>query len=444
MKKSFTFRQVRRPLLQCFLFLVVCTSTLPAKAAVSTGDIAVIGMNCDNSTSLTKTFSIVVLADLGAGELIWFSDKAYYAGAFGPLLLNGSEGRFSWSIPAGGVAKGRVIMFSLTSGASPSVTTSPVTGTCTIAEGWTSTSPTVSPFGQNGDNILVYTGTEAAPSFIFGFNSGNNATGSTNGWNTGLVTNPNGACEKPAALAHGTTAVGLGGTLHFDNYIYNGIRVGTKAALLTLIGNPANWVYRADDATAYDLAPGGTEFSGGQPIFTISGTTLPVHLLSFTGNASGNMHGLKWKVENETAFAFYAVERSTDAVVFNTAGTVQATGANQYSFSNPSLHATAYYRLKMVDFDGNFTYSGIIVIAAATTGTSISLSPNPVQNWLTVNGNSGIRKIVITDLLGNNVLTIRANNEQTNSFSISQLKNGTYLVHVTSGEQTTVKKIIKQ
>ncbi len=243
--------------------------------ALSVGDVAIIGLNCDPSTSLSKTFAVVALADLSANQVIKFSDKAYYSNAFSTLLGNGSEGIFSWTIPAGGVGKGTVIMFTITSGATPSVTTTPSTGTTSVIEGWTSTTANSTPFGQNGDDILIYQGLESSPTFIFGFNCGNNTTGVTNGWNTGLATNPNGACELPGTLTSGTNAVGFGGPAHVDNFKYNGIQTGTKAAILSEIANTAKWV--SDDVTPYDFTPGSGVFTGTQPIFIITANSAQIN-----------------------------------------------------------------------------------------------------------------------------------------------------------------------
>ncbi|OYU54621.1 MAG: hypothetical protein CFE25_15125 [Chitinophagaceae bacterium BSSC1] len=256
--------------------------------SLAAGDIAIIGFNCDPSSSLSKTFAIVALADLSANEVLYFSDKAYYQNAFGPLLGNGSEGIFSWTIPVGGVPKGTVIMFTLTSGASPSVTTSPSTGTTNIIEGWTSTSPTVSPFGQNGDNLLIYQGSEASPTFIFGYNSGNNTTTVVNGWNTGVSTNPNAVCELPNSLTAGTTAIGFNsvvGYTNIDNLKYNGTQTGTKAALLSAICNPNNWI--VDDINDYNFTPGSGVFSGSQPIFNLSSSNTTITSI-LKGTPSGS------------------------------------------------------------------------------------------------------------------------------------------------------------
>lgn len=235
---------------------------------VAVGDLAIIGLNCDPQTSLSKTFAVVALANIPPNTVINFSDKAYYDDKFSDLLGNGSEGRFSWTIPAAGLGKGTVVMFTLTSGTGPSVATNPSIGSCNIIEGWTNISSNTSPFGQNGDSMLIYVGTEASPTFIFGFNSGNSITGILNGWNRDLTSNPNGACELPATLTNGTNAIGFGGSAHLDNFRYKGTKEGTKAELLLAICNSSNW--EGNDDTGYDFTPGAGVFTGTNPIFTIS------------------------------------------------------------------------------------------------------------------------------------------------------------------------------
>ncbi|WP_461791600.1 T9SS type A sorting domain-containing protein [Pedobacter sp.] len=264
--------------------------------------------------------------------MIYFSDKAYYSNSFSSLLSNGSEGRFSWTIPSVGLAKGTVVMFTVTSSAAvPSVATTPSVGSCTVLEGWTSTTATTSPFGQNGDSMLVYQGSEANPSFIFGFNSGLTSTGITNGWNTGLSSNANGGCELPAGLTEGTTAVGFGGAAHIDNFRYNSTKLsGTKAEILAAICNRANWL--SDDATEYNFTPGAGVFSGTNPIFTIN--SVPVaSAVSNTGTltvgqqltGSYSYSDPDNDAQSGTTFKWY---RSDDALGLNRSAIASATAQN--------------------------------------------------------------------------------------------------------------------
>ncbi|WP_299568507.1 T9SS type A sorting domain-containing protein [uncultured Pedobacter sp.] len=252
-----------------------------AAAALAPGDIAVIGYNSDAVVS-TKDFTVVTLATINSGETIYFTDKGWTATSGGSFMADiNSEGIFSWTTTAT-IARGTVINFSVTSGASPNVSATPSVGTISVVNGWTNTSA-AAPFGTNGDQILIFQGSTVAPTFIFGFNAGISSADVVNGWQT-VATTGNAQSNIPAGLTSGTNAIGFPTTTvtSLDNYAYKGAFTGNKAAVLALICNAANW--DGDDAIAYNIVPGsgGGKFPGSNPIFTVN--TKPVAtLVSNTG-----------------------------------------------------------------------------------------------------------------------------------------------------------------
>lgn len=96
---------------------------------------------------------------------------------------------------------------------------------------------------------------------------------------------------------------------------------------------------------------------------------LPVTLLFFKGENRGNKYShLTWETALEINNSGFVVERSLDAVKFNYIGWAEGNGnstvLNSYYFDDFNIEPgkTYYYRLKQVDFDGNFEYSNIISI----------------------------------------------------------------------------------
>ncbi|MEY3241111.1 MAG: hypothetical protein RIR11_2549, partial [Bacteroidota bacterium] len=98
-----------------------------------------------------------------------------------------------------------------------------------------------------------------------------------------------------------------------------------------------------------------------------SSTALPLELLSFTGKVNDENIVLNWTTRDEVNTDYFIVESSNNGVSYSIDGTVR-------SMNNPSAihnyqHQVAssvkginYFRLKMVDKDGQFTYSNIIAI----------------------------------------------------------------------------------
>ena len=98
---------------------------------------------------------------------------------------------------------------------------------------------------------------------------------------------------------------------------------------------------------------------------------------------------LEWVVQSETDLDHYEVERSTNATNFSLLVIVRANGSSNittYNTMDPSpVAGLNYYRLKMVDRDGHFVYSQVIVIRITESiSVTTSIKPNPFTNTLDV------------------------------------------------------------
>lgn len=101
-----------------------------------------------------------------------------------------------------------------------------------------------------------------------------------------------------------------------------------------------------------------------------SGVVLPVELVSFTGEAKDGYISLDWITATERKSSYFDVERSTDASSFIKIVRVasKATYGNSTSMlrynttDNAPENNISYYRLKQVDLDNTFEYSGIISV----------------------------------------------------------------------------------
>jgi Secretion system C-terminal sorting domain len=115
-------------------------------------------------------------------------------------------------------------------------------------------------------------------------------------------------------------------------------------------------------------------------------TPLPIELVYFDGYAQGSKNRLVWKTASEINSNYFEIEKSLDANNFTTIGRVQAAGNSislkDYSFDehNPYQGVT-YYRLKQIDYNGQYEYSGIIAIDRNSPLITMSkVRPNPTNN----------------------------------------------------------------
>ncbi len=188
---------------------------------------------------------------------------------------------------------------------------------------------------------------------------------------------------------------------------------------------------------------------------------LPVKLVAFNANLSQDQSrvDLTWITAQESNSSHFVVERSTDGINFNEAGTVFSYGNSSveknYQLADNISSVTAtiiYYRLRQVDIDGKAEYSAtrMVKIGKSSENTiSIQTYPNPVSNQLqiTIPANWQNRKVVyeIVNVYGQAAMRIEsANSSQTETLNISSLKSGFYIVKVTCEGKTAQQKIVKQ
>ena len=187
-------------------------------------------------------------------------------------------------------------------------------------------------------------------------------------------------------------------------------------------------------------------------------TATPIGLISFTASPNPDKSvTLNWATSQETDNDHFEIERSADGNDFTTAGILTGEGTvrdgKEYQFvDEKSLSGTSYYRLKQVDKTGNFTFSSIAeVYLSIPEGISIEeIFPNPVVNsyLLTVNSSEeSAAHFEMTDILGKTVRNVdyilkRGNNEI--SIDASSLAAGSYILKIVSGNETMVRKFIKE
>ena len=179
-------------------------------------------------------------------------------------------------------------------------------------------------------------------------------------------------------------------------------------------------------------------------ISLVKAIVLPVTLISFTGNEDGGKTNLFWKVADEINLKQYEIQKSTDAVNFTNIGVIKS-GKKEYSFIDKNTNTyfdKYYYRLKMTDADGKFSYSTVLSIKIKGQ-VSLAISPNPANNFVTVSGFEKPGKINIIN--SNGSIVYNANTTaQAMKINIASLPAGLYVLRFTDGKATSFKKFIVQ
>ncbi len=118
-------------------------------------------------------------------------------------------------------------------------------------------------------------------------------------------------------------------------------------------------------------------------------TGLPVELKEFTGFDNHCTIKLKWETATETNFSHFDIEGSYDGINFQAISKIEARGNTaigaSYDYTDKNIKPVNYYRLKIVDLDGTYDYSSIIVIKSTCFEGSVTITdvyPNPVVDQL--------------------------------------------------------------
>jgi hypothetical protein len=175
---------------------------------------------------------------------------------------------------------------------------------------------------------------------------------------------------------------------------------------------------------------------------------LPLRLVHFSGNRQGNNIVLKWKTEEEVNTSHFIVERSSDGVHFSAIQQVKTTGntAGNYSaIDNQPLPGKLFYRLQMVDKDGKFTNSTIIIINSDENGLIVTpqLITNNSEIKVTYMAASQTAAIQVLGIDGKLWLTqpVAKGSLQTTIPTGSLAKGSYLLVYINNGKRTAVRVV---
>lgn len=120
-------------------------------------------------------------------------------------------------------------------------------------------------------------------------------------------------------------------------------------------------------------------------------TPLPVTWVSFSATSQGGNVILDWLTAQEINNSNFEVERSSDGINYHKIGDVKPNTRHVYQFIDvQSLNATAFYRIKQLDYDGTIAYSKTIKVNASDKMEVIRLLQNPVREQLKVQATQAV------------------------------------------------------
>jgi len=128
------------------------------------------------------------------------------------------------------------------------------------------------------------------------------------------------------------------------------------------------------------------EFSGFFAHTNNSESPLPLLITSLSAQNFGNTNKIKWTTAGEFDHQYFEIERCNDAQNFHYLGKVEAIGdphSNYYFNDIDPKEGNNYYRLKIVNLNGDEYYSSIVSALVRTPeGVRLFAYPNPMVNIL--------------------------------------------------------------
>lgn len=160
--------------------------------------------------------------------------------------------------------------------------------------------------------------------------------------------------------------------------------------------------------------------------------TLPVELVSFSGENKIEGNLLKWVTASEINNKGFEIEKSSNGKLFQKIGFVEGNTdswqALNYSFTDPAPHSLTYYRLKQIDWDGASTYSKIVVVQGKEQ--VVAVYPNPSRGHVTIRAQNQNQPYSIKNGQGVTVMASSVLPEK--ELSTESLQDGIYFLTVGS------------
>lgn len=178
---------------------------------------------------------------------------------------------------------------------------------------------------------------------------------------------------------------------------------------------------------------------------------LPVELLSFQATQAGSAVHVIWSTATELNSSHFFVQRSIDAIQWESIGMVEAAGnsttARVYRLIDEQpLPNLSYYRLEQVDHDGSIEHSGIVPISFTGVGPVIQVFPNPADTeaQVFIESIDGPAVLSVIDAAGRKVTERQISSGNTHVLEVIGLPSGAYMVVLVSGGQVAHKRLLVQ
>jgi hypothetical protein len=187
----------------------------------------------------------------------------------------------------------------------------------------------------------------------------------------------------------------------------------------------------------------------------------PLNVLLFTAIKDDKTVNLNWQTTAEKNISHFTVQRNVSGTDFTNLGDIPAlsdTTIHSYAYPDNVENITAnkvFYRLKIIDKDGLYTYSDLLPVelSANPTGSNanaLKVYPNPAKDQLTILfnlQNAAEAELRIIDISGKIVLRNTVNNNPGNNIvfiNLSVVSSGMFYVLLIADNTIQKTQFVKQ
>ena len=171
-------------------------------------------------------------------------------------------------------------------------------------------------------------------------------------------------------------------SINVNDGLIEGVSPGGVVYVSPLLDSPSDYTVIVDDITDCGAAA-----AGGSTIECEIG--LSVELLDFRGLQKESGNQLLWSTASEYDNDFYTLEFSLDGRNFESISDIDAVGNSNtrehytyfHDYSNSGL---VYYRLKIVDNNGDFEYSNVVTMERKGSLIIGSIGPIPADQYINI------------------------------------------------------------
>ena len=190
------------------------------------------------------------------------------------------------------------------------------------------------------------------------------------------------------------------------------------------------------------------------PYAYTTSTTLPVEMVSFGAMPYKDKVKIYWATASEENSKEFIIEKTQNGMDFTEVAHVKAAGnstqlINYKAYDDRPRAGNNYYRIKQVDFNGEFTYTKLVAAKYGGARADLSIVPNPAKDKaiITFNSSGNYPAVIkVHTMQGSSVVDKQFFTEEgLNEFTLNmnEFPKGIYTVQLIVDDQNMISKLVK-